>query len=108
MRYELSESICRMLRLLLILVLTLYGFCAIAVSLHWGLNICPFHLAKIKPIPVVYGAPTIATTVKAWNGEIILGGCMVQPLSAVCPYCHWPAGFSLFERTDSSSVVEIK
>ena len=30
---------------------------------------------------------------RAKKGEIVLGGCVVGPIAAVCPYCRWPARF---------------
>ena len=83
------------LRIIIFLICVLYSFLAVVVVLHWGMNVCPFHFKTFKqPIPVVYGLPTADGLLKASTGEIILGGCVVQPLSGICPYCRWPARFT--------------
>ncbi len=89
----------KIFRTVLYFIVAFYSFIVLVLALHWGLNVCPFHLKTFKkPLPVVYGLPTIDMFLKAKSGESILGGCMVHSLSALCPYCHLPAGFT-FNRT---------
>lgn len=65
-----------------------------AVHVRWGL--CPLHFARFTPsqvIPVIYGEPTGETFERARRGEVTLGGCVMGPVAAFCPYCSYPARF---------------
>ncbi len=43
----------------------------------------------------VYGLPTLEGLESEERGEIVLGGCLVGSLSAVCRYCRLPAQYTL-------------
>ena len=62
--------------------------------LHLLAGVCPLHcknIRNVKLIPVIYGLPGGRTLDRAERGEVVLGGCVVRPVDAVCPFCHWPA-----------------
>jgi hypothetical protein len=66
--------------------------------LHVYLHVCPLHLARFAPgaiMPVLYGRPMGDAFAKAERGDRVLGGCVVGPVAGVCPFCHWPAAFTL-------------
>jgi CheY-like chemotaxis protein len=87
----------------LILIILFCVFIGSTIGLHWGLNVCPFHLATFESsevIPVVYGDPSPEDLMKALYGEIILGGDKTHSLSGLCPYCYWPARFTLFHSEE--------
>jgi hypothetical protein len=93
----------RVFNLFLTLIILFCVFFGSAIGLHWGLNVCPFHLAVFESsevIPVVYGYPSPEGLLKALNGKIILGGCKTHSISGVCPYCYWPARFRLFHSDE--------
>jgi hypothetical protein len=88
----------------LILFLAFHGILGGVVGLHWGLNVCPFEFSTFEDsevMPIIYGYPTTELVLRALNGEIFLGGCIVRSLSGLCPYCHWPARFSFFGPSQS-------
>lgn len=62
---------------------------------HIYLHTCPLHFARFDGraiVRVVYGLPLGGELFeRAARGEIVLGGCVVGPVTGVCPYCHWPA-----------------
>jgi CheY-like chemotaxis protein len=95
----------RLFKLFLILGISYYGFFAITIAAHWGLNFCPFHFTLFESsevIPVVYGYPSPGSLTRALNGKIILGGCRDHFVSGVCPYCKWPASFALFSSAEAA------
>lgn len=62
--------------------------------LHVLPGVCPLHCKVIRNadlVPVIYGLLGGRTLERAERGEVVLGGCVVRPVKAVCPYCHWPA-----------------
>ena len=66
------------------------------VLAHVYLHVCPLHAARFERraiVRVVYGLPTGETLWRAARGKIVLGGCVVGPVTGVCPYCRWPAEF---------------
>lgn len=97
--------ITRVSNLFLILAIIFCMFLGSTIGFHWGLNVCPFHLAAFgssEVIPVVYGDPSPEDLIKALNGKIILGGRRTHSLSGLCPYCYWPARFTLFHSEEAA------
>lgn len=59
--------------------------------LHTYCRFCPFTLSVIRfneEMPMRYGY--FFSTEPEWQGKIALGGCMVLPISTICPRCSWP------------------
>jgi len=99
----------RIFKIVLSLITGIYCFLVAVVGLHWGLGVCPFYLATFKSLeamPVVYGYPTAEGLIKALNRKIILGGCMVHSLPAVCQHCHFPARFNFSRRIQMESIPD--
>jgi len=68
-------------------------FVVLVTVLHAALYVCPFrfvHFGKSGGVPVVYGLPSPEGFEEAKAGRIVLGGCVIRPVGAVCPCCHWP------------------
>lgn len=79
-----------------LLVLTPVAFVGANLALHIIIGVCPLHFKLIKPkelIPVIYGyaLPDGETADRAARSEVVVGGCVVTPIDAVCPHCRWPA-----------------
>ncbi len=95
------KIITRILKIFLILILAFLCFRVGVFALHAGLSVCPYHFKRFQQsevIPVVYGYPEHELLLKASRGEIVLGGCMVSHVKAVCSYCKWPARSAFFNR----------
>ena len=108
MKFLLSV-ISRGMKILLIASLACMGFIGGGVGLHWGLNVCPFEFSTFEDsqiMPIIYGYPTTELVLRALNGEIILGGCVIRSLSGLCPYCYWPARFSFFSPSQPQEEKE--
>ena len=65
----------------------------LSILLHTFCHFCPFTLSVIHPdeeIPMQYGYFFSTEPEPEWKDKIALGGCMVMPISTVCPHCGWP------------------
>lgn len=95
------KIITRILKIFLVLGLGFFCFYVGVFALHAGLSVCPYHFKRFQQsevIPVVYGYPAHELLLKASRGEIVLGGCIVGHIRAVCPYCRWPAMSTFFNQ----------
>ncbi|MEO6577534.1 MAG: hypothetical protein ABIO99_01360 [Candidatus Limnocylindria bacterium] len=54
--------------------------------------------AVVRPVRIVYGYPDVETEERARRGEIVLGGCMVEPDAprVACPQCRSPIELAAF------------
>ena len=98
-----SKIVSCIVKIYVILSLGFIFFTVAVFALHAGLNVCPFHFKHFKKseaIPVVYGYPTLLTSIRASQGEVVWGGCMVRHTKAICPHCKWSARFSLSSHED--------
>lgn len=96
----------RTIKIFFVLILGFLCFYAGVFALHAGLSVCPYHMRRFQQpelIPVVYGYPAHELLLKASRGEIVLGGCIVDHIRAVCPYCRWPARSALFNRESANT-----
>jgi hypothetical protein len=89
-----GRAIERAFRILFVALTAFVVFVPLNVLLHVYLHVCPLHLARFERraiVPVVYGRPMGGEPfARAARGKVVLGGCVVGPVSGVCPYCHWP------------------
>jgi len=86
----------KVLRVVRLLALAGLVFIIDNTVLHVWLHVCPWHFAHFKPtalVPVVYGYPSSEMLQRAQRGQVVLGGCLVGPVTGVCPHCHWPSRF---------------
>ena len=61
--------------------------------LHTFYHFCPFSFSVIHPseeMPMRYGYFLPTEPEPEWQGKIALGGCLVLPISTICPRCSWP------------------
>ena len=61
--------------------------------LHTFCHFCPFSFSVIRhneEMPMQYGYYLAAEPEPEWIGKIAFGGCMVMPISTICPRCSWP------------------
>ena len=73
-------------------------FCILVIMglsflLHTFFHFCPFTFSVICPdeeVPMQYGYLFSAEPEPEWKDKIALGGCMVMPISTICPRCSWP------------------
>jgi len=75
------------------LPLALIVFLISNTLLHTRVGFCIVHLEHFDPltaVPVVHGLPDHALLERAHRHRVVLGGCVVGPIAAVCPHCHWP------------------
>ena len=73
-----------------------YGFTNRITVIHVQFNVCPLHFDQFTQNqlrPVIYGLPTEKTIQAVRRGEVFLGGCILGPEAAICPYCWFPARF---------------
>lgn len=88
----------RIFKMIAILIAVFYCSAVMIIAFHWGLDVCPLTFKKMGRsdfIPIVYELPTMDMYLKAKKDEVILGGCSIRPLKAVCRHCGWPVKFSL-------------
>jgi hypothetical protein len=69
-----------------------FGCRSLRVTRHPShLGFCPLTFSRFdesKAIPVAYGLPTEHGLEEAKQSHILLGGCMLGSIVAVCPHCY--------------------
>jgi frataxin-like iron-binding protein CyaY len=61
--------------------------------LHTFCHFCPFTFSVVRldqEIPMEYGYVFSPEPEPEWKDKIAFGGCMVMPISTICPRCNWP------------------
>ena len=87
------RSLCLALRALAWVPICMLVFVTLSILLHTFGHFCPLSFAIVRcdeEIPILYGLVYPGDVNPAWKDKVALGGCVVMPISTICPRCGWP------------------
>ncbi len=90
---KLSRGLATVFRILAWGFLSFFGIVILSLFLHTFCHFCLFSVSIVhrnEEKPVLYGYVMPGCIDPAWQDKVTLGGCVVMPLSTVCPHCGWP------------------